>query len=118
MAKTPRGRGGGGSARDLFRPAQTRAVGAAANTATGSGVTTPPVSTRASASDTPKKKVPLGQFVREVRAEGRKITWPSRRETWITSVFVFIMVVVASAFFALVDGGLAFLLQTLLRWVS
>jgi preprotein translocase subunit SecE len=58
------------------------------------------------------------QFAREVRAEGRKITWPSRKETWITSVMVFIMVVLASAFFALVDGSLSFLLQQLLRWVS
>ena len=119
MARNPRNRGGGGnSPRDVFRQAETRAVGAAAQTATGTGVVTPPVAAGKARPSEPKKKVPPGQFVNEVRAEGRKITWPSRRETWITSVFVFIMVVVASAFFALVDGGLAFLLQTLLRWVS
>jgi preprotein translocase subunit SecE len=43
-----------------------------------------------------------------VRAEGRKIVWPSRKETWITSVMVFIMVALASTFFFLVDTGLAF----------
>ena len=118
MAKTPRGRGGGGSPRDLFRQAQTRAVGAAAQTATSPGVTTPPVSSRAAASEPPKKKVPPGQFLREVRAEGRKITWPSRRETWITSVMVFIMVALAAAFFALVDGTLSFLLQEALQLAS
>ena len=66
----------------------------------------------------PKKPFDPIKFFREVRAEGRKITWPSRKETWITSVMVFIMVVLASIFFALVDGALSFILQQLLRWVS
>ena len=119
MARNPRNRGGGGnSPRDLFQPAQTRAVGAAAQTSTGSGVVTPPVSTSRARASEPKKKVPAGQFVNEVRAEGRKITWPSRRETWITSVMVFIMVVIAAVFFALVDGTLSFLLQQALRLLS
>ena len=39
------------------------------------------------------------QFAREVRAEARKITWTSRSETWITSVMVAIMVVLAAIFF-------------------
>ena len=46
-------------------------------------------------------------------AEARKIVWPSRKETWITSVMVFIMVVVASIFFWIVDTGLGFLF----RWI-
>ena len=49
------------------------------------------------------------KFLREVRAEARKVTWTSRKETWITSVMVGIMVVVTSLFFFTVDGvfGLA-----------
>jgi preprotein translocase subunit SecE len=43
------------------------------------------------------------RFVREVRAEGRKITWPSRNETWITSVMVGIMILITVAFFFAVD---------------
>ncbi|HEY3815509.1 MAG TPA: preprotein translocase subunit SecE [Caulobacteraceae bacterium] len=43
------------------------------------------------------------QFVREVRAEGRKITWPSRNETWITSVMVGIMILITIVFFFAVD---------------
>ena len=43
------------------------------------------------------------RFVREVRAEGRKITWPSRNETWITSVMVGIMIMITVAFFFAVD---------------
>ena len=54
----------------------------------------------------PKKKTSPAQFFKEVRAEARKITWTSRRETWITSVMVAIMVVLAALFFAVVDWGL------------
>ncbi len=32
------------------------------------------------------------QFFREVRREGSKVTWPSWRETWLTTMLVFIMV--------------------------
>lgn len=56
----------------------------------------------------PKKKTTPAQFFSQVRAEGRKIVWPSRKETWITSVMVFIMVVIAAAFFWIVDTGLGF----------
>ena len=51
----------------------------------------------------PKKPFNPLQFFREVRVEARKITWPSWRETWITSLMVFIMVVVMSVFFFVVD---------------
>src|SRR6187399_676926 len=51
----------------------------------------------------PKKRTNPVQFAQEVRAEARKITWTSRRETWITSVMVFIMVLISAAFFWLVD---------------
>ena len=56
----------------------------------------------------PKKRTTIPQFISQVRAEGRKIVWPSRKETWITSVMVFVMVVIASAFFWIVDTGLGF----------
>ena len=55
---------------------------------------------------TPKKKTSIPQFFSQVRAEARKIVWPSRKETWITSVMVFIMVLIAAAFFWIVDTGL------------
>jgi preprotein translocase subunit SecE len=63
----------------------------------------------------PKKRTTPVQFFREVRAEARKITWTSRKETWITSVMVFIMVVLASLFFLAVDGGLGFAINQLLK---
>ena len=61
--------------------------------------------------DSPEPKKPRtspGQFFSQVRAEARKIVWPSRKETWITSVMVFIMVLIAAAFFWIVDTGLGF----------
>ena len=43
------------------------------------------------------------QFIQEVRTEAGKVTWPTRRETMITTVMVLVMVVAASAFFVAVD---------------
>jgi preprotein translocase subunit SecE len=54
----------------------------------------------------PKKRTSIPQFASQVRAEGRKIVWPSRKETWITSVMVLIMVLIAAIFFFVVDAGL------------
>jgi len=62
-----------------------------------------------------KKPFDPVRFLREVRAEGRKVTWTSWKETWITSVMVGIMVLITAFFFFGVDMilGLAehFLLQ-------
>jgi preprotein translocase subunit SecE len=52
-----------------------------------------------------KKTSPV-QFFKEVRSEIRKISWASRNETMISTVFVFIMVVVAAIFFFAVDAAL------------
>jgi preprotein translocase subunit SecE len=43
------------------------------------------------------------KFLQEVRAEASKVTWPTRRETMITTVMVFIMVAVSSVFFLAAD---------------
>ncbi|EFO29159.1 preprotein translocase, SecE subunit [Roseibium sp. TrichSKD4] len=42
-------------------------------------------------------------FIQQVRSEVAKVTWPTRRETAVTTVMVFIMVVIASIFFLLAD---------------
>jgi preprotein translocase subunit SecE len=63
----------------------------------------------------PKKRTSPGQFFREVRTEARRITWTSRRETWITSVMVAIMVALASAFFFVVDAFFNWIVPTLLK---
>ena len=69
----------------------------------------------AAAPATPKKRTDPLKFAAEVRAEGRKITWTSRRETWITSVMVFIMVVMASIFFFFTDWLLSMGVGAVLR---
>ena len=43
------------------------------------------------------------EFLQQVRAEGSKVTWPTRKETMITTAMVFIMAVLASIFFLVVD---------------
>jgi preprotein translocase subunit SecE len=43
------------------------------------------------------------QFIQQVRAEAAKVTWPTRRETAITTLMVFVMVFLASVFFFTAD---------------
>ncbi len=43
------------------------------------------------------------EFLQQVRTEGAKVTWPSRKETMITTAMVFVMVVLASLFFLVSD---------------
>ncbi|MDA0703904.1 MAG: preprotein translocase subunit SecE [Proteobacteria bacterium] len=55
-----------------------------------------------------------GQFVREVRQEGRKVTWPTRKETGVTTAMVLGMTVLASLFLFLVDQVLSVGIRALL----
>ncbi len=48
------------------------------------------------------------QFLREVRQEASKVTWPTRRETVISTGMVFVMVILAAMFFFVVDEILSF----------
>ena len=43
------------------------------------------------------------RFLQEVREETRKVTWPSRKETMITTAMVFVMVAITSVFFMVAD---------------
>ena len=49
-----------------------------------------------------------GEFVQQVRREVAKVTWPSRRETMVTTMMVFIFVAISSVFFLLVDQVLSY----------
>ncbi len=59
-------------------------------------------------------KTSPAQFMREVRQETEKVTWPTRKETGITTVMVFIMVVLAAIFFFTVDAIISQLVQLVL----
>jgi preprotein translocase subunit SecE len=54
------------------------------------------------------------QFMREVREEVNKITWPSRRETVISTVMVMIMAVLAAVFFLLADQFISWAVKLIL----
>jgi preprotein translocase subunit SecE len=69
----------------------------------------------AAAIEPPKKRVSIVQFFREVRTEARKVSWTSWRETWITSLMVFIMILITAFFFVVVDIGLRIGMQFILK---
>ena len=58
------------------------------------------------------------QFVQQVRSEAAKVTWPTRRETAITTLMVFIMVVLATVFFFVADQVLGWGVRFLLGVAS
>ena len=53
-------------------------------------------------------KTSPAEFVRQVRQEVSRVTWPTRKEITVTTIMVFIMVTVLSIFFLLVDKVLSF----------
>lgn len=53
------------------------------------------------------------KFLREVRAEASRVTWPSRRETGITTLMVLIMAVLTAVFFLAVDQVIGFAVRAL-----
>jgi preprotein translocase subunit SecE len=54
------------------------------------------------------------QFINEVRQETAKVTWPSRKETVITTIMVLIMVSLASIFFLLADWVFGWIVPVIL----
>lgn len=54
------------------------------------------------------------KFLQEVRQEVGKVTWPSRNETFISTLMVLGMVALASIFFLLADQIISWLIQAVL----
>ena len=54
------------------------------------------------------------EFIQQVRAEVSKVTWPTRRETIITTIMVLIMSFAAAMFFLGVDWVLGMVVQLIL----
>ncbi|MBL8667523.1 MAG: preprotein translocase subunit SecE [Rhodospirillales bacterium] len=52
-------------------------------------------------------KTSVVQFFREVRQEAAKVTWPTRKETMISTGLVLVMVILAALFFLIVDEVIA-----------
>jgi len=55
------------------------------------------------------------QFLREVRAELRKVTWPSRKQTIGSTLVVLVLVMIISFFLGVVDIGLSGLVRVVLQ---
>ena len=56
----------------------------------------------------PVRRVTPVEFFQQVRREMKKVTWPSWKETYLTTMMVFIMVAVTMVFFAIVDAVLIY----------
>ena len=55
------------------------------------------------------------QFLREVKVELKKVTWPSRKQTMGSTVVVLVIVTIISLFLGVVDAGLSGLIRAVLR---
>ena len=53
-------------------------------------------------------KTNVAEFIQQVRQELTRVTWPTRKETLVTTGMVFVMVFIAAAFFFLVDQMLSY----------
>ena len=95
--------------------------------AQGSALTRSEPKSAAPAKEVPKAIRPSGrkiqlpfwpktaQFLREVRIELKKVTWPSRKEAMASTVVVIILVIIVSAFLGVVDVGLSSLIRLVLH---
>ena len=54
------------------------------------------------------------EFIQEVRQEVSKVTWPTWKEVWITTLMVLVMVSLASVFFLITDQAIGWLVQLVL----
>ena len=53
-------------------------------------------------------------FMQEVRQEVAKVSWPTWKEVWITTLMVLLMVALASIFFLAVDQALSYVMRFVL----
>ena len=62
-----------------------------------------------------KKKTTPAQFVRQVRQELQKVTWPQKRDTFISSAIVILLIILFSLFFLLTDQLWSFLIKKIIQ---
>lgn len=75
-------------------------------------------SANAAAASAPARKKTANpfKFLSEVRQEGRKVTWTSRRETIISTIMVLVMATIAAIFFFAVDSLIGWIINFLLSF--
>lgn len=65
---------------------------------------------------TPDKKTGVFEFFRQVRSEAKKVTWATRHETVVSSIAVFIMVLIASIFLFFADQIIAMTIRFIMSF--
>ncbi|NTU76539.1 MAG: preprotein translocase subunit SecE [Alphaproteobacteria bacterium] len=63
-------------------------------------------------------KINFIEFVQETRRETSKITWPTRKETTMTTVMIVVMALLAGLFFFAVDSTLGFVVRRIFGMAS
>lgn len=58
---------------------------------------------------------PLGKFFREVRAEFKRVQWPGRKELTSLTIAVVVYIAIVASFLGVVDLGLSFVINTLVK---
>ena len=77
----------------------------------------PPISGSARSDDLQEHvmaKLSPGEFINQVRAEARKVIWPTRAETTSTAIFVGIMMFILAVFFLGIDSIFSLIVRSLL----
>ena len=62
-----------------------------------------------------KKKTSLAQFVRQVRLDMLKVTWPENKDTLMSSAIVIILIILFSLFFLLTDHIWSFSIKKIIQ---
>ena len=57
----------------------------------------------------------VGEFFQQVKAELQKVTWPTRKETYGSTMVVIVLVLMVAVFLWIVDSALSTAIQTLLN---
>ncbi len=57
----------------------------------------------------------VGEFLQQVKAELQKVTWPTRKETYGSTMVVIVLVLMVAVFLWIVDSALSTAIQTLLN---
>ena len=60
-------------------------------------------------------KIKVGEFLQQVKAELQKVTWPTRKETYGSTMVVIVLVLMVAVFLWVVDSALSTMIQTLLN---
>ena len=57
----------------------------------------------------------VGEFLQQVKAELQKVTWPTRKETYGSTMVVIVLVLMVAVFLWIVDSALSAMIRTLLN---